>query len=97
MRGPNKTSFCIKSRKTWTNKNLESLAFFLFSLVLIFIAKQSYSICLFNFFTVNPLFFRSLLQFFLKINSTVRDLITIQHEMIILGVTEAYYLSFLNF
>ena len=28
---------------------------------------------------------------------TVRDLITIQHKIIILGVTTAYYLSFLNF
>ena len=30
-------------------------------------------------------------------NSTVKDLITIQHKIIILGVTTAYYLSFLNF
>ena len=29
--------------------------------------------------------------------STVRDLITIQHKIIILGVTTAHYLSFLNF
>ena len=29
--------------------------------------------------------------------TTVRDLNTIQHKIIILGVTTAYYLSFLNF
>ena len=29
--------------------------------------------------------------------NTVKDLITIQHKIIILGVTTAYYLSFLDF
>ena len=36
-------------------------------------------------------------QFQGRLYSTVRYLITIQHLIIILGVTTAYYLSFLNF